>query len=312
MMRVLLRLVLLGSIATAVGPVRVLAQPAPAVTPEKAKVAKQYVAAGLAAQDSGDYDTAITFYSKAYQLVQHPVLIFNIAQAHRLAGRNEQALRLYDRYLAADPNGAQAQTVRDIIAEIEARKAEEARKVEQARKVEKAGKADQAHKLEDARKAEATRKAEDARKAEEARRAYALEAARADAQKRAVDAAPSSQEPAQPGPSDRAPGRTLQLSGIAAGAVGVASLALGVGFGVRARSLSNELSQPGADYGKHIAGERANVVQIVGLVGGTVLVAAGATLYWLGHSQGKHQEGVTIAPMVSDHLAGLVLSGSMP
>src|SRR6185369_17896049 len=105
-MRVLLRLVLLGSIVTTAGPVRALAQPAPApaVDPAKAKVAKQYVDAGLAAQNSGDYDTAIVFYSKAYQLVPHPVLLFNMAQAHRLAGRIEKALALYAKYLEEDPN----------------------------------------------------------------------------------------------------------------------------------------------------------------------------------------------------------------
>src|SRR5262245_40889355 len=47
-------------------------------------VAKSYVDAGLAAQSAGDYDTAITFYVKAYDLVPHPTLLFNIAQAHRL------------------------------------------------------------------------------------------------------------------------------------------------------------------------------------------------------------------------------------
>jgi tetratricopeptide (TPR) repeat protein len=298
-------LVLLGAFATAVAPVPVLAQPAqpaPAVDPAKAKVAKQYVDAGLAAQNSGDYDTAITFYSKAYQLVPHPVLIFNIAQAHRLAGRNDQALRLYARYLAEDPNGAQAQTARDIIAEFEAKKADEAKKIDDARKAEEARNADDARKTDDAHKADVARKAEEARHAQE------LEAARVAEQKRVAEARESQEQ------ADQAPGRNLRLSGIATGAVGAVSLIVGVGFGIHARSLSNELSQPGATYNadKVHSGERANKIAIVGLAGGGVLVAAGATLYWLGHSQGKHQEGVTLAPMVSEHVAGFVISGSMP
>src|SRR6185369_136753 len=123
-MRVLLGLMLLGSILTTVGSVGALAQPAPAdaKAKDKQKVAKQYVDAGLAAQNSGDYDTALIFYSKAYQLVPHPLLIFNMAQAHRLAGRTEKALTLYAKYLSEDPNGAQAQMARDLVAEIEARK----------------------------------------------------------------------------------------------------------------------------------------------------------------------------------------------
>jgi hypothetical protein len=91
------------------------------------------------------------------------------------------------------------------------------------------------------------------------------------------------------------------------------SLGLGIGFGLHARSLSNELSQPGATYSndKVHSGETANKVAITGLVGGAVLVATGATLYWLGYSQGKHQERVTLAPMVSDQVAGFVVVGTL-
>lgn len=83
-MRVHVRLLLLGLMVLAMGGANALAQPAPAA--DKTKVAKQYVDAGLAAQSTGDYDTALTMYAKAYELVPHPVLLFNMAQAHRLAG----------------------------------------------------------------------------------------------------------------------------------------------------------------------------------------------------------------------------------
>jgi tetratricopeptide (TPR) repeat protein len=120
-MRVLLHLLLIGLVMLAIGQDRALAQPAP--TADKTKVAKQYVDAGLAAQGTGDYDTALTMYSKAYQLVPHPLLIFNMAQAHRLAGHIDQALTLYARYLSEDPNGAQAKTARELVAELKAHKA---------------------------------------------------------------------------------------------------------------------------------------------------------------------------------------------
>jgi tetratricopeptide (TPR) repeat protein len=120
MNRVLLRLLLLGAIGAVLAPGRVLAQSAPAPV-DKKPVAKQYVDAGLAAQDSGDYETAITFYLKAYQLVPHPALLFNMAQAHRLAGHIDQALSLYKQYLSEDPSSAQARTARALVSEIEAR-----------------------------------------------------------------------------------------------------------------------------------------------------------------------------------------------
>lgn len=104
------------------------------------------------------------------------------------------------------------------------------------------------------------------------------------------------------------------LSGIAAGGVGVVALGIGIGFGLRARSLSNELSKPGTPYSpsKVDSGERANKITIAGMIGGSVLVAAGATMYWLGYTRGKHQERVTLAPMVSDQLAGLAVVGTLP
>src|SRR5262245_20076530 len=113
MIRLLACLFLLGAIGAIADPAHAVAQVAPNV--DKKQVAKQYVNAGLAAQSSGDYETAITFYSKAYELVQHPTLIFNIAQAHRLAGHIEQALSFYKRYLAEDPKGAQARTARELV-----------------------------------------------------------------------------------------------------------------------------------------------------------------------------------------------------
>src|SRR5687767_275963 len=78
------------------------------VDKQKAKTAKQYVDAGLAAQNDKDYDTAISLYLKAYQLIPHPTLLFNLGQAHRLAGKLADAKTYYEKYLAADPKGAHA------------------------------------------------------------------------------------------------------------------------------------------------------------------------------------------------------------
>ena len=291
MTRVCLHLVLLGAIAVTTAPGRALAQPAQV---GKKQVAKQYVDAGLAAQNSGDYDTAITFYQKAYQLVPHPTLIFNIAQAHRLAGRIDQALALYKRYLSEDPSGLQAQTARDIIRDIEAKKAEEA------------GKAEEARKTAEAKQAEDTRKAEDARKARE------LEAEHANPPSAAPGA--TARDTGATGTSDANLGRTLRITGIATGAGGAVGLIIGTGFGLHARSLSNDLSKPGAPYdpSKVSSGQHANTIAIVGLAGGGALVAAGAALYWWGYTHGRPAEKLSLVPVVSGGGAGLVLSGTLP
>src|ERR1700741_1727292 len=83
--------------ATAIAPISAAAQPAaPTSAPEvdEARRARPraHASAGIAAHDRGDYDTAIAFYEKAYAELPHPALFFNMAQAHRLAGRTDQAL----------------------------------------------------------------------------------------------------------------------------------------------------------------------------------------------------------------------------
>jgi hypothetical protein len=47
--------------------------------------ARVYVDSALTAQAAGDFVTAISLYERANILAPHPVLQFNLAQAHRLA-----------------------------------------------------------------------------------------------------------------------------------------------------------------------------------------------------------------------------------
>jgi tetratricopeptide (TPR) repeat protein len=294
MIRALVCLVLLAAVASIAAPADAVAQPAASIN--KKQVAKQYVDAGLAAQSAGDYDAAITFYSKAYELVPHPTLIFNLAQAHRLAGRIARALSLYRRYLSEAPNGPQAKTARELVTEIEAHQADEARLAEAA------------HQADEARKAEEVRKAEEARKVDAASSPAIAERGSPPP----VAASPvSTPEAASP---DVAPGRSQQIAGIAVGAGGVVVLAIGIGFGLHARSLADQLSRDGAVYdpAKVHAGERANTIAIVGIAGGSALIAAGAVLYWRGTTQSRAAERVSLAPMLSPRAAGLVLSGALP
>lgn len=310
MSRVCLRLVLLGVIGSTVTAVRVSAQPASAPTVDKKQAARKYTEAGLTAAKLGDYDTAIGFYQKAYALVPHPTLTFDIAEAHLLAGRIDQALTLYKRYLSDAPSGPLAQDARDRIAEIEARKAEQARKAEEERQ---AGE----RKAEDERKAAEARKAEEARRGEQARKA--AEATRGAPERSTAAAgspsgAPGATPPRGTGSLETAsqPGRSQRIAGVAAGAGGVVGVVIGIGFGLHARTLSNDLSKPRAMYdpSKIDAGHRANTIAIVGMAGGTALAATGAALYWWGSTQGRSTEQVSLAPVMSDRLAGLVIAGT--
>lgn len=81
--------------------------------------AKKHVADGLTAQDAGDFATAIAEYERAYRLVPHPEILFNLGQAHRLDGQPARALAYYRRYLAIEPDGRVAADAKRWIAELE-------------------------------------------------------------------------------------------------------------------------------------------------------------------------------------------------
>jgi tetratricopeptide (TPR) repeat protein len=65
---------------------------------DKAK-AKQLYATGVTEFNLGHYAEAAKIYEEAYRALPDPVLLFNAAQAHRLAGHKEEALKLYASYL---------------------------------------------------------------------------------------------------------------------------------------------------------------------------------------------------------------------
>jgi len=65
---------------------------------DKAK-AKQLYSTGVTEFNLGHYAEAAKIYEEAYRVLPDPVLLFNAAQAHRLAGHKEEALKLYASYL---------------------------------------------------------------------------------------------------------------------------------------------------------------------------------------------------------------------
>lgn len=58
---------------------------------------------GRAAHDAHDYAGAIAAFTEAYALAPAPALLFNLAQAYRLAGRCDDAAVMYRRFLASSP-----------------------------------------------------------------------------------------------------------------------------------------------------------------------------------------------------------------
>jgi tetratricopeptide (TPR) repeat protein len=77
-----------------------------ALRPEKIPAkARQLANRGRVYHDAGDYAAAVAAFKEAYVLAPSPGLLFNIAQAYRLAGNCDEAAWMYRRFLDTNPNG---------------------------------------------------------------------------------------------------------------------------------------------------------------------------------------------------------------
>lgn len=65
--------------------------------------ARQLAERGRAFHDAGDYGSAIAAFQEAYVLAPSPGLLFNLAQAYRLAGNCADAAWMYHRFLDTNP-----------------------------------------------------------------------------------------------------------------------------------------------------------------------------------------------------------------
>jgi hypothetical protein len=195
---------------------------------DKQATARHYVDAGLAAQNAKDFAAAVDFYLRAYDLVPHPLLIYNMGEAHRLAGHPAEALAHYRRYLAADPTGARAADATHQLAPLEREVEAEAARVatEERAKAEAARREREAQEAEERRLAELARRAEEERRLEQRRREDVERALREEAARSAA----------------RRRGSRLQLAGLGGGTAGVHSVVHRVWLGERAGDRADKVS----------------------------------------------------------------------
>ncbi len=99
-----------------------LAQPG---SPQAKESARELAKSATVAYNLGNYEEAAAGYESAYRLVQDPVLLYNIGQSYRLAGRLEKALAAYKGFLrTAGPDDPTRPGVTARVAELEATLAE--------------------------------------------------------------------------------------------------------------------------------------------------------------------------------------------
>ncbi len=74
---------------------------------------------GQAAYDAKRYDDAIAAWDKSYAQSKLPALVFNLAQAHRLAGHCTKAVEAYTRFLSLDPASDERPSAEQFMRELQ-------------------------------------------------------------------------------------------------------------------------------------------------------------------------------------------------
>lgn len=119
--------------------------------------------------NTGQYDKAIEEFQSLYEARPQPILMFNLAQAHRKAGHVAQALDLYERFLGQNTDPNLKTETEGYLVDLR-KQAEEAKAAEKAAAEKAAAEKAAAEKLA-AEKAAADKAAEDAL-AQERRKKY--------------------------------------------------------------------------------------------------------------------------------------------
>jgi tetratricopeptide (TPR) repeat protein len=86
---------------------------------DPATEAKAHYELGVTAYGLGHFDRALAAFTRAYRLDPAPILLYNIAQAHRKLGNREEAIQHYRRYLDAVPGANDRQQIQARIREME-------------------------------------------------------------------------------------------------------------------------------------------------------------------------------------------------
>ena len=219
----------------------------------------------------GRYDDAIVEFKLAYAAGGPPALLFNIAQAHRLAGHDKEALAYYKEYLRVVPDAPNRRDVEARMASIE-------------------------HDLAAASRAQrgiepALAPVSGGRPPGTTVAATGGAAIPLDARARPSGARPSSL--LEPTIAPYHPGRKLKWTGVATVGAGVVSLGVGAYFGVEARGAAAELDARAArgelwtqdSQRLYERGDRDEGVALSLVIIGSAALVTGGVLSYVGWAQ---------------------------
>lgn len=128
---------------------------------------------------------------------------------------------------------------------------------------------------------------------------------------------PPKDQPLPPGPpSAEDPGKGLKTGGLIVGGIGVASLGLGIYFGIQAQKHTDYINDNTDQWRPDITdyqdeGQRDEYLQITFLAVGGVAVAAGTYMFLKGRSKSRSAaESTIVQPTASPGGAGVLVRGS--
>lgn len=258
-----------------------LAQP-PGTPPAKnRRAASELVKKANERVDAGDFAAAIDLYQQAYALAPDAGLLPNIGSAYQKLGKPQDALRYFCKYLHDESTGdaagfAQAQ-VRALQLQLGTPHVDD-------------------HDL--------------------CAPAKPIAAPNADAVEPAVPASPKPLASTTTPPAADHAWDALAYVGLATAVVGVAALGIGTYDGVQAQHITNQIDgqPPGQPWPDNIQelqrrGQRYEDQQVGFLIGGGVLLTAGAVLFVIGRSSGPAARPTETVLRVSPTSNGFVVAG---
>jgi hypothetical protein len=261
--------------------------------------AREHYSAGTRFFDLGEYDNAIREYKLAYEAKDDPALLYNLGQAHRLAGHPADALRFYRVYLQKLPRAVNRVEVQVKIHELEKLLAQQ----------------QFLHNIPPD---------EPMRPAMGTARELANPGDLATQQRPETPPA-QRQEPAPPQPAvahegpasvsgkparSGHPGRAKQIAGVAVGVAGMALVAGGAAASGLAVADGNAITSQATMHQHFNPSLQSNgeTLQALGpalMAVGALAMAGGVTLYYFGHREARARE-VAVAPALAPGAAGLV------
>jgi len=128
------------------------------VTDAPVERAKALFAKGNEHYNLGEFEKALEQYRRAYRAKPLPAFLFNIAQCHRKLGQHDDAVTMYQSYLAGVPDAQNKALVESLITESRTKLAEEQKSAAAADKVRQ----DQERASAEKQKAEEMRRAKEA------------------------------------------------------------------------------------------------------------------------------------------------------